>query len=156
MCWKTELKQLPPYRYVSSVVPLTQKLCVTNKLGEGWLPHTFRSQKRACGETFIHLGYRAWVQVGTITLKSQHVSLCWVKRKSVCAGKKSWVVPTQLYVSSVVPLTQNLCFPNKLGEGWLLQILGYHNGACGEVFIHPVYRECVHLETLTMTSQHVP
>ncbi len=52
------------------------KLCDSNKLGEGRLSQTLISQNLACGETFVHLSVRERVAGGTFTLLSQSVSWC--------------------------------------------------------------------------------
>ncbi len=71
--WKTELEQVTTHGYISSAFPLKQKLCVPNKVGEGRLPHTFRSENETRGETLLHLA-RAGGPLETLTVISQHVS----------------------------------------------------------------------------------
>ncbi len=53
------------------------------------------------------------------------------------------------------PNERKVCFPTKVGEGWLSHKLISQNWACRETFVHLAQRERVSGETITLLTQSV-
>ncbi len=99
---KTDVKLIPPIIYVCRVIGKCKKLCVNNKLREGWLSHTLISPNWASGETFVHLQWRERYPGETISLGTHSVSYFWIEFPAFFTLKLLEARPPHIYVRIAV------------------------------------------------------
>ncbi len=118
-------------------------------------PHTLGCRNATCWDVFIYLAQRTRVHLETHTLVSLHVSSSRFQSKGcllwITVGESASLICT----GGPVPLTEKLCVHKNVAEGRLPHTEESQNVTCEEAFIHVAQKKRVHLEAITLISQHV-